>query len=49
MDLRRNKYGYFEVKKKLSEKKLRAHYERKYFQEQNGHYEKEYTQDELLS
>ena len=48
MDLRRNKYGYFEVKKKPSEKKLSAHYEKKYFQEQKGHYEKEYTQDELL-
>jgi 2-polyprenyl-3-methyl-5-hydroxy-6-metoxy-1,4-benzoquinol methylase len=42
----KNKYGYFEIARKPSEKELSEYYTRKYYQTDKGSYSKSYSEDE---
>ena len=43
----KNKYGFYEVINKPSEKELNEYYSKKYYQNNAGSYEKQYTKEEI--
>lgn len=46
-DVQKNKYGYYELKKKPTKNELKRYYSEKYYQENKSNYKKEYSEDEL--